>query len=719
MVGEFRCLGKRSIMTIRFRCPKCKEVLKAPVESAGKRARCRQCQTLILIPTPKTPTSGPSPDAGPERLEEPAKTPPHRSGSPPRAKRSEAKRPEADPSKDARSQAVAPVTRAAASLVSAPTSTMHQASATHEGCGRNIPTKATPMQPIEMTQDQPNPSENASMPFSDSFATESVSSHKSSSLDDPFGGLPEFQAMETPVANPGQVDDLLSEAMSVDHQLHRQATPAVEWSDHPIPPVSQPVANNLIDTGENLSGVLNAMEGTLQAAMLQQQQRKASEIAAKVTVAEVQGAFQGRMAEFDHTIEVKGRTLTTATAMIVFPLCFSIFVVFATLGMAVLPVFWLAGKVPNLMGGSGLLLYPLFWMFLLAAWVPVFHLVLATISILFPRSGKNVEGEPVTKRTLSREGQPVFHEFVTQICERVGAPPPARIDLDTDFNASASFRRGWQSFGKDDLVLTLGVPLIACQSTGQLASIIAHEFGHFRQGSAMRSTFLIRTLTGWFMQSAYHGNMRAQMMEHYQDSEDANNEFLIFWSIVGFLGRQMMWFFGLAGHALSGSLSREMEYDADRHAIHLAGTKNFVNAMANVEKFGVAHAMAIENLRELYCSSGILVDNISRFTLHIGKTMPAAVVMRMIEEKREEKLKLCDTHPPTRDRAAAAQQMNQPGVLQMDRPASDLIRHWQLLCENNTINFYANVLEDPPTKDQVTKLEDVLRDEHKLLLDKR
>jgi len=39
--------------------------------------------------------------------------------------------------------------------------------------------------------------------------------------------------------------------------------------------------------------------------------------------------------------------------------------------------------------------------------------------------------------------------------------PPSRVDVDCEVNASASFRRGLASMGSNDVVLTIGLPLVA------------------------------------------------------------------------------------------------------------------------------------------------------------------------------------------------------------------------------------------------------------------
>src|SRR5262249_33647488 len=81
-------------------------------------------------------------------------------------------------------------------------------------------------------------------------------------------------------------------------------------------------------------------------------------------------------------------------------------------------------------------------------------------------------------RTLKRQTEPVLFAFVERICEAVGAPRPRQIQVDCEVNASASFRRGLLSMFGNDLVLTIGAPLVAGLNLRQFAGVLAHEFGH-------------------------------------------------------------------------------------------------------------------------------------------------------------------------------------------------------------------------------------------------
>ena len=115
---------------------------------------------------------------------------------------------------------------------------------------------------------------------------------------------------------------------------------------------------------------------------------------------------------------------------------------------------------------------------------------------------------------------------------------------------------------------------------------------------------------------------------------------------------------------------------------------------------------------------GVLVDNIPRFMMHISKTMPAETVRKIAERSEKEKQKAFDTHPPTRDRIAAANDLGQSGVVNIPVAAKDLVDRWSDLCQQITLDFYTGVLQQPITSETVTPLEDVLATEHKLLLDK-
>jgi len=90
-------------------------------------------------------------------------------------------------------------------------------------------------------------------------------------------------------------------------------------------------------------------------------------------------------------------------------------------------------------------------------------------------------------------------EFVDQLCDLVGrARGPRKIKVDCQVNASAGFAGGMFSLLGHNLVLTIGLPLAAGLNLRQLTGVLAHEFGHFAQGTAMRVSYIVRSINGWF-----------------------------------------------------------------------------------------------------------------------------------------------------------------------------------------------------------------------------
>jgi hypothetical protein len=83
-------------------------------------------------------------------------------------------------------------------------------------------------------------------------------------------------------------------------------------------------------------------------------------------------------------------------------------------------------------------------------------LVVFMLKPLFFRTVSHARG-----RSLTRKGEPRVYELVDAICNAVGAPQPARIDVDYHVNASAGPVGGLLSIISGKLVLT-SFPREAC-----------------------------------------------------------------------------------------------------------------------------------------------------------------------------------------------------------------------------------------------------------------
>ena len=55
----------------------------------------------------------------------------------------------------------------------------------------------------------------------------------------------------------------------------------------------------------------------------------------------------------------------------------------------------------------------------------------------------------------------------------------------------------------NDLVLAIGLPLVAGLDLGNSCGVLTHEYGHFSRGAAMRAGYLIRQINAWFFRAVY------------------------------------------------------------------------------------------------------------------------------------------------------------------------------------------------------------------------
>ena len=151
--------------------------------------------------------------------------------------------------------------------------------------------------------------------------------------------------------------------------------------------------------------------------------------------------------------------VVVAMAMLLLPLVYSSLIVLA--GLA---VWWhLTANLWILEGRSGG-----FWKILaylgpaVAGVVVVFFLVKPVLA----RPERRREPVP-----LDRDAEPVLFAFIEQICRQVRAPIPRRVQVDCQVNASAGFLPRPLGLLRRDLVLTIGLPLVAGLSVRELGGV--------------------------------------------------------------------------------------------------------------------------------------------------------------------------------------------------------------------------------------------------------
>ncbi len=344
----------------------------------------------------------------------------------------------------------------------------------------------------------------------------------------------------------------------------------------------------------------------------------------------------------------------------------------------------------------------------IASCTPVLMLGMTTLFMVKPLFARRAKAmQPIT---LVRQQQPLFFALVKHICTLLGAPVPREVRLDCAVNASAGFRRGLLSFLGNDLVLTVGLPLVAGLSTRQLAGVIAHEFGHFRQSAAMRLSYVIRRVNGWFARVIYERDSWDEMLASWSQTDSG-------WvNLMGGGARFAVWLSRLLlkglmyfGHAISSFLMRQMEFDADRSETYLAGSGGFESTALRLGELGATTEHLYEEMQRTWRSSHLLPDNIPLLVAHHVGRLSETQRTKLAAESLAEKTGWLDTHPSHADRIAAAHRSAEPGILEDDGPAADLLANFDVLGRFVTLAHYEDDLQIPTTDDFLIPVEAVLR----------
>ena len=277
--------------------------------------------------------------------------------------------------------------------------------------------------------------------------------------------------------------------------------------------------------------------------------------------------------------------------------------------------------------------------------------------------------------TLTPQAEPRVHALVHEICRAVGAPAPRRIELSCTLNASAHMEPGWRGFFGNQLILTLGLPLVAGLTQRELAGVVAHEFGHFRQGGGLRVSYLIRAVNHWFARVIYGRDGWDRFIAQW--AAHATwwwMSVIVFWVRFGVgFARGVLWLLMKTGQTVSAALMRQMEYDADRCEIGLAGSAAFETALVKFMVLSAVMADVQLNMLRSWRSKFQLPDNLPVLIEYRARQISPERRATLENKAGLLKTGLLDTHPCTADRVRQARRLAQPGDEGLgDAPARDL-----------------------------------------------
>jgi predicted Zn finger-like uncharacterized protein len=401
-----------------------------------------------------------------------------------------------------------------------------------------------------------------------------------------------------------------------------------------------------------------------------------------LTARELESAFTGSLPRTGPNLAYRLGTVLVALAMLVLPLIYLAIIVLLGFG-----VYYHARYDTALAemgyGRARLMFISLYLAPLIAGPIAVFFM-------LKPLLARPIRHDRY--RSVTRKGEPLLFAFVDQVCKAVGSPKPRRIDVDCLVNASAHFRRGLISMLGDDLVLTVGLPLVGGLTLREFGGVLAHELGHFAQGTGMRLTYIVRSIINWFVRVVYQ---RDQWDEWLEQAVQSYN-FRISWifliaHLFVLLGRGILWALLHVGLAIAGLMLRQMEYDADRYQARLAGSDAFASTMRKLHVLDSAAGFAEAQLR-VALQRRQLVDDLPGLITVYARNAPPEAWRHVEKQIAESKTGWLDSHPSPRERLAAAERLASPGILHLEMPAAALFTDFGAQAVAATWDLYCAVL---------------------------
>jgi len=311
---------------------------------------------------------------------------------------------------------------------------------------------------------------------------------------------------------------------------------------------------------------------------------------------------------------------------------------------------------------------------------------------------------------LKQKQAPALFSVVEIMCNRIDIPVPNSIFIDNEVNASAGSANGLVSLIRGELKLTIGLPLISGMNARQFVGIIAHEFGHFAQPSAMFTYYLISTVNHWFADRAYNRDSWDDRLNDWGNRGENYG-----WVYIAVLlaklgiGSTRLVFRGLylINLRVTRFMSRQMEYDVDRYEALISGSDHFKETAIKLRILSEAEHLVhynnmiawdqnklIQNIPDAIATQS---DQLDKDTLHHIKT-----------SMQKEDCNWWDSHPPDNNRVEHAQAHQYDALFKEDFPAELFFNHFEELCNNVTLfNYRANGIEAP--EQYITNNEQILK----------
>ncbi len=296
---------------------------------------------------------------------------------------------------------------------------------------------------------------------------------------------------------------------------------------------------------------------------------------------------------------------------------------------------------------------------------------------------------------LTAEQEPDLYVYVEDLCERIGAPPPAEIHLQEVAEVQVAYHRGPQGWLENRTVLTLGVPLIAGLNFSQLSALLACRFSRFRTNCAPRAAAVVLHGHGWLQRAAGGEDLIDRTLtQWHQKGLVGDGLFKGIQSLLAPSRRLMAWRLRLS-RALDRRALQRLVAEGDALALAFSGKEGFIRLLDQTRMLDFVGGKLLHGLNEQWQNKGVLPGNLVQMMVLRSRQYPVTTPqkLRLIQERQ--KAALGDILPSDRQRLQRIDTMaTEPGTHCLS-PASALFRHYHKLTRSMTLRYYHHRLGLP------------------------
>jgi Zn-dependent protease with chaperone function len=319
-------------------------------------------------------------------------------------------------------------------------------------------------------------------------------------------------------------------------------------------------------------------------------------------------------------------------------------------------------------------------------WVTV-PVTLAVMALILLRPALSGLGKPARLELAEDQQTPLYH-LVRTLCRRIGVPEPSNVYVDADVNAYVT-PKGLTGMLRGKLELTIGLPFVTGMQARQLASVIAHEFGHFAQPMEMFVSTIVNGINGWM----YYAGWGHDPWEERLDRLRSHDGLGLLWLPLTaallsiFAVRWLMRWLCLLNIRVTSGFSRQMEFDADRYAVAAIGSRAF--AESEIRARELLHAAAVvEEINTRAFQENKLLDDLPSMIAQTHERLSDEELENVRRSLDEDAAHYWATHPAGSDRIEAANALGVADIDVGDFPATWLIQELPKLSRWTTQIFY-------------------------------